>query len=304
MDSRPLFGGIEAGGTKFNCIVASDPDHVVAQTRIPTTSPEITLTAVIDFFRPYASSDQISILGVGAFGPVDLEPRSPTYGFITATPKPGWRNFDLVGALFAGLHLEVVLDTDVNAAALAEATWGSGRGLDSTLYLTIGTGIGGGFTQRGQLLHGLTHPEMGHIRVPHERHVDPFPGNCPFHGDCFEGLANGPAIEKRLGRSAESLPDTDPFWEIEAGYIAAALADYILILSPARIILGGGIMQRRFMFGDIRKKVLQALNGYIQSAAILDHIDAYIVPPGLGNFSGMLGALALAKNPQPGPVSR
>lgn len=303
MDARQLYGGIEAGGTKFNCIIGSDPGHITDQARVQTGTPPDTLQSVIEFFRPYTATRQITTLGVGSFGPLDLDPNSRMYGYITATPKPGWQNTNIAGSLAAGLHLNIALDTDVNAAALGEATWGASRGLDSSLYLTIGTGIGGGLTQRGRLLHGLSHPEMGHIRVTHEPQMDPFPGSCPYHADCFEGLANGPAIKKRLGRAPETLADSDPFWDIEAGYIASALTSYILILSPSRIILGGGIMQRRFLFGPIRQKVLKALNGYVRVAAILEHIEEYIVPPGLGNLSGVLGALALARNAQPGGSS-
>lgn len=296
MKSEGLYGGIEAGGTKFNCVVGNAPEAIEAQTRIPTTTPQETLRRVIDFFQPYASARRIVALGIGSFGPVDLDRASPTFGWITSTPKPGWRNTDILGPLVRTLPIPVTLDTDVNVAALGEVTWGAARGVDPALYLTIGTGIGGGLIQHGRPFQGLSHPEMGHIRIPHNRSLDDFPGNCPFHGDCFEGLANGPAIEKRLGQSAASLADDDPFWTIEAGYIAAALATYILVLSPARIILGGGIMERRFMFPIIRRGVLESLNGYVEVASLLQHVEEYIVPPQLGGQSGVLGAIALARN--------
>jgi fructokinase len=303
MGTEKIYGGIEAGGTKFVCIVGSSPSNIVDRLRIETASPQETLPRVAQFFEPYASSGRIRTLGIGSFGPIDLDRNSPNYGGITATPKPGWQSTNIPAALQTSLHLDVAIDTDVNAAALGEALWGAGRGVDPSLYLTIGTGIGGGFIQNGRPLHGLSHPEMGHIRVPHDRRADSFPGNCPFHGDCFEGLANGPAIEKRLGRRAETLADDDPFWQIEAAYIGAALATYILVLSPARIILGGGIMQRRFLLPVIRRHVLDSLNGYVQCAPLLERIESYIVPPQLGNESGALGALALARQAAVGSMS-
>lgn len=290
-----LYGGIEAGGTKFLCVVGHDPQRILAQVRIETTNPDETLQRVAQFFLPFTAAGRIRTLGLGSFGPIDLDPASETYGCITSTPKPGWQNTPIVRMLGDALRVSVAVDTDVNVAALGEATWGASRGSDPSLYLTIGTGIGGGFMQAGKALRGLSHPEMGHIRIPHDRKVDPFPGNCRFHGDCFEGLANGPAIRERCGRNPETLPDDEPFWRVEANYIAAALCIYILILSPARIILGGGIMQRAFLFPAIRQNVLGCLNGYLQCAAILADIDAYIIPPVLGSRSGVLGALALAQ---------
>lgn len=294
MDSSTISGGLEAGGTKFVCAVGSDPDNIVKETRLETTTPAETLGKVIKFFQPFADSGEITELGIGCFGPLDLDPDSPSFGFITATPKPGWSNTDVAGALAHALHLKVSIDLDVNAAALGEFRWGASQGIDSSLYLTVGTGIGGGYIKDGRSLLGMLHPEMGHIFVPHDLNADPFPGNCPFHGDCFEGLANGPAIERRFNLRGETIPDDDPFWEIEAGYIAAALSDYILVLSPKRIVLGGGIMQRGFLFPLIRKKVLENLNGYVRSKTLLEDIEHYIVPPGLGGRSGVLGAIALA----------
>ena len=295
MRSDALYGGVEAGGTKFNCIVGSGPDSIEAQARIPTTTPAETLQRVIHFFKPYVQIGRIRSLAIGSFGPVDLNKASPTYGWITSTPKPGWRNVDVLGPLKSALQLPTALDTDVNVAALGEVTWGAGRGAAPVLYLTIGTGIGGGLIDGGRAFQGLSHPEMGHIRIPHDLSVDDFPGNCPFHNDCFEGLANGPAIQRRLGQPADTLADDHPFWIIEAGYISAALAVYILVLSPARIILGGGVMQRRFMFPAIRQGVRGNLNGYVELPELMEHIDEYIVPPQLGSQSGVLGALALAR---------
>jgi len=293
--TEKLFGGIEAGGTKFVCIVASDPDHILEQIRIPTTTPDETLNRVIQFFQPFTISDQVNSIGVGCFGPLDLDSDSPTFGFITFTPKMDWSHTDVRGTLQRALNVDIVMDTDVNAAALGEFRWGAARGLDPSLYLTIGTGIGGGYVKDGKPLKGLLAPEMGHLRIPHDRELDPFNGACPFHGDCFEGLASGPAIEKRLGLAGADVPENDPFWEIEAGYIAAALVNYILVLSPKRIILGGGVMSRSFLYPKIRSRVLELLNGYVAHLTVTENIDEYIVPPGLGNLSGVMGAIALAQ---------
>ena len=289
-----MFAGVEAGGTKFNCIVARQPDEVAAQIQFPTTTPTETISKVIEFFRPFRDKGRLAALGVGSFGPCDLVVGSPTYGYITSTPKPGWQNADILGPIQSALSIPAAFDTDVNAAALGESRWGATRGTDTSLYLTVGTGIGGGLIVDGEPLHGLRHPEMGHIRIPHDRSSDPFPGSCPFHGDCFEGLASGPAIQARFGVRGEQLADDDPFWELESDYIAAAVATYILVTSPQRIVLGGGIMQRTQLLPQIRKKVVLLIGGYVRDPAVTDEIDAYIVAPGLGRLSGVLGAVALA----------
>ena len=294
MPTEKLYGGVEAGGTKFVCVVASGPGHIVDEIRFMTSTPEETLRKVVQFFQPFVSSEQIRALGVGAFGPLDLNPQSSTYGFIAATPKPGWSNVDVRGMLQRALQVKIAFDTDVNAAALGESMWGAGKGCDPSLYLTIGTGIGGGYIKDGKPLIGLLNPEMGHIRIPHSRELDPFIGNCPFHGDCFEGLASGPAIEKRLGLTGAAIPEADAFWELEADYIASALMNYILTLSPKKIILGGGVMKREFLFSKIRRRVSELLNGYVSSKSVLEDIHDYILPPGLGNQAGSLGAIALA----------
>jgi len=294
MAKENLYGGIEAGGTKFVCCVASGPEHIVEEVRFATTTPDETLRKTVQFFERYVSSGQIKTIGVGCFGPLDLNPNSPTYGFITATPKPHWSNADVRGALQRGLGVSVAFDMDVNAAAVGEFIWGASRGCDPSLYLTIGTGIGGGYLINGKPLIGLLNLEMGHLRIPHSRELDPFDGNCPFHGDCFEGLASGPAIEKRLGVTGATVPESETFWDIEAGYIASALMNYILTLSPKKIIVGGGVMQREFLFPKVRNRVSELLNGYVSSKVLLEQIDQYIVPPGLGNQSGSMGAIALA----------
>jgi fructokinase len=290
-----LYGGIEAGGTKFVCIEASGPDQIVEQTRVPTTTPAETLGRAIEFFQPFVAARQIDSIGIGCFGPLDLDPASSTYGFITSTPKPDWSNTDVRGIIQHALNVNVAFDMDVNAAALGELTWGASQGCDPSLYLTIGTGIGGGYIVNSRPLTGLLALEMGHIRIPHDPVVDPFRGNCPFHRDCFEGLASGPAIQKRFGSRGESIRDDDPFWDMEAGYIAAALVNYILTLSPKKIVLGGGVMQREFLFPMVRRKVQELLNGYVIHPSLLKKIKEYIVPPGLGSRSGSLGAIALAQ---------
>ncbi len=293
-----LYGSVEAGGTKFVCIIASSPQDIRAQARFPTTSPAETLGRTVAFFKQHAQEAPLSAIGVGSFGPVDLNPDSPTYGHITTTPKPGWANTDVVGILRQELGLPVAFDTDVNAAALGEYRWGAAQNLDSIIYLTIGTGIGGGGIFNGRPLHGLVHPEMGHIRIPHDWQADLFPGVCPYHGDCFEGLAAGPALQQRWGRRAETLPADHPAWALEAHYIALALTNLIVSLSPRRIILGGGVMQRQELFPLIRRRVQQLLNGYVQSPQIVDRIDQYIVPPALGGQAGVLGGIALAAGDQ------
>jgi fructokinase len=294
MKNFQLYGGIEAGGTKFVCVIASGPEHIVAEARFPTTTPDETLRKAIQFFQPFTASRQLGAIGVGCFGPLDLDPKSTTYGSITFTPKPNWSNTDVRGILQRALNVEIAFDLDVNTAALGENLWGASKGLDPSLYLTIGTGIGGGYIKDAKPLIGMLHFEMGHVRIPHDLKLDQFKGNCPFHGDCFEGLASGPAIEKRLGLSGATIPEDDPFWDIETDYIASALMNFILTLSPKKIILGGGVMQREFLFPKIRHRVREFLNGYVSSKSILEKIDQYIVPPALGNQSGSLGAIALA----------
>lgn len=290
-----LYGGIEAGGTKFVCIVGSDPDHISTETTVHTTTPTETIGQVIDFFLKVKEESSITAIGVGSFGPLDLDRTSRSFGYITNTPKLGWANTDLVGRIGRALGLPIVFDTDANAAALGEATWGAAQGLDAVLYLTIGTGIGGGLIINGKPLHGLLHPEVGHMRVPHDWKRDPFPGTCPFHGDCLEGLASGPALLKRWGMPAQSLPSDHEAWTLEAQYIAAGLTNLVCAVSPQRIILGGGVMKLAELFDIIRGKAQELMNGYFDHKLFRDEITDYVVPPKLGNRSGVLGAMALAK---------
>jgi fructokinase len=277
------------------CAVGTGPDDLRAATRFATTTPEETIGTAIAFFREQSKEEPLAAIGIASFGPVDPNPDSSTFGYITTTPKPGWANVEFAGRIRGALDVPVGFDTDVNGAALGEYRWGAARGLDTFIYLTIGTGIGGGGLVNGQRIHGLIHPEMGHIRLPHDWQADPFPGVCPYHGDCLEGLCTGPAIEERWGRRGETLPPDHPAWELEAGYLALALTNFVTTLSPQRIIMGGGVMDQPRLFPLIRRGVQTLLNGYIQAPAILEHVDEYIVPPGLGDRAGVLGAIALAQ---------
>src|SRR5262245_35381209 len=290
-----LVGGLEAGGTKFVCTVGTGPDDLRAEARIPTTTPGETIRHVVTFFTEHASRSPLAALGIASFGPLDLDPHSPTYGSITTTPKPGWQHVDLVGPLRRALSVPIAFDTDVNGAALAEHRWGSARGLGSMVYVTVGSGIGGGALIDGRPVHGLVHPEMGHQRLPHDRARDPFAGVCPHHGDCWEGLASAPALAARWGQAPETLPDEHPAWELEADYLALGLANIVLALSPQRIVLGGGVMTRASLWPMVRTKLTVVLAGYVSSPARGDEIDSYVVPPALGERAGILGALALAQ---------
>jgi fructokinase len=291
----PLYGGVEAGGTKMVCAVGTGPGDIRAETRFPTTTPAETIARMLEFFREQNAHEKLAAVGVASFGPIDPNPSSATFGYITSTPKAGWANTDLAGPLAQELGVPVGFDTDVNGAALGEYRWGAAQGMQTFVYLTIGTGIGGGAMAEGRLVHGLLHPEVGHIRIPHDLRADPFPGVCPFHGDCFEGLACGPSVTARWSRPSHELPSDHPAWQLEAHYIALALNNLICALSPQRIVLGGGIMQQEHLFPLVRREVQHLLNGYIQAPSILSEIDSYIVPPGLGNQAGVLGAIALAQ---------
>ena len=287
-----IYGGIEAGGTKFVCGAGTGPEDLTLDS-FPTESPEATVERVARFFRGLSSRPRA--IGIGSFGPVDLNRESPTYGFITSTPKLDWGQFDLAGAVGRALDLPVAFDTDVNAAALGESRWGAARGLSDFVYVTVGTGIGGGAVTHGQMIHGMVHPEMGHIRIPHNLSEDPYPGGCPYHGDCLEGLASGPAMQARWGTPAESLPEGHAAWDLEARYLALGLATWVCTLSPRRIVLGGGVMRHVRLFPMIRAELGRLLNGYVQARALVDGMDSYVVPPELGNRAGVLGALALAE---------
>ena len=279
----PLFGGIEAGGSKFVCAVGTGPGDIETF-EFPTTQPAETIARAIDFFRKYAPLDAI---GIASFGPIDPNPGSPTFGYITSTPKAAWRNCDFAGAVRRALGWPVEFDTDVNAAAMAERRWGAARGVDNFIYVTVGTGIGAGAVVDGCLIHGRLHPEMGHVRVPHDWSRDPFPGNCPYHADCLEGLAAGPAIEARWGRPGALLPDGHEAWDLEADYLALGIANWTCTLAPERVILGGGVMGRPGLLPKIAVRLPRLLNGYMHTPTLL--------PPELGSQAGVLGAIALAE---------
>lgn len=278
----PFLGAIEAGGTTFRCARGTSPQDAEI-IEFPTGSPAETIARAIDFFRRRPS---VEAIGIASFGPIDPDRQSPTFGYITSTPKLAWRNFNFAGAVREALDVPVAFDTDVNAAALAESQWGAARGLHSFLYITVGTGVGGAAFIDGRLLHGRRHPEMGHIRIPHDRARDPYPGACPYHGDCLEGLAAGPAIEQRWGTRGEHLPDGHPAWDLEAEYLTLGFASLACTLSPQRIIVGGGVMQRQELLPKIRERLIQLVNAYIEPPDI--------VTPDLGVRAGALGALLLA----------
>jgi len=301
--SPPIVGAIEAGGTKFVCAVGSGPgERMQARAEFPTGGdPRATLDLVVAWMREREDRlGPLAALGVASFGPVDLDERSPTYGFITTTPKPGWRDTDILGLLRRAFPaIPIGFDTDVNGAALGEGRWGAARGLEDFVYITVGTGIGGGGVARGKLLHGLVHPEMGHIPMP-VLDGDRFAGSCAIHGRCWEGLCAGPAIAARAGRPAEDLPPDDPAWDLTARYMAHALATLTYVLSPRRIILGGSVRKAGRLGEDAflaatRRHLLRVLNGYIASPALTQSgVGAFVVPPGLSDDAGVCGAMALA----------
>jgi fructokinase len=287
------FVGIEAGGTKFVCGVGTGPDDLAHVTSFRTTTPAETLGRMRDFVLAHAGD--LRAIGVASFGPLDLDRSSSTYGCITSTPKPGWTSTDIVGPLQEATDVPIGFDTDVNGAALSESRWGAAADVDSCVYITVGTGIGGGGLIGGRLLHGLLHPEMGHLSVRRALHDD-FPGSCAYHGDCLEGMASGPAIAKRWGAPAQDLvnPQLERAVRLEGEYLAQLAAAITYMLSPARLIFGGGVMHLDGLLDALRAGTVELLNGYIDVADITEHTDRYIVRPGLGDHAGLLGAIALA----------
>ena len=285
------FGTLEAGGTKMVLSVGNERNELLEQASMPTEDPGKTIPAMIDWFR---DKDIVS-LGIGTFGPVDLDPSSETYGWITKTPKPGWSMTPLLPPMRDELGVPALIDTDVNAAALAEWKLGAAKGLNSCMYVTVGTGIGAGLIIEGHIVHGLVHPELGHMLLrPDAKDQTPV-GFCPYHRGCLEGLAAGPAMEKRWGRKAYELPPEHEAWDLEADYLAQMCANAVCAFSPEKIILGGGVMQQKHLFPLIRQKTQALLNGYVQAEAVLGGIDDYITEPGLGTRSGATGALLLAR---------
>jgi fructokinase len=298
--SEPVLGGVEAGGTKFVCAVGRGPDGVLAEERIPTTSPAETLARVVAFFRAAARAHgPVAAVGVASFGPLDLDPASPTWGRVTSTPKPEWAGADLVGPLREALGVPVAIDTDVDGAGLAEARWGAGRGLDSLVYFTVGTGIGGGAIVGGAPLRGTSHPEMGHIRVPRHPGDTAFAGVCPFHGDCLEGLASGPAVRARWGVPAEALPHDHPAWDMVGHYLGHAVAAVTMVLAPHVVVIGGGVASSPPVLPAVRRWTRRLLAGYPATPRLAGDLEGYVVPPALGDRAGVLGALALAEETIP-----
>ena len=283
------YGSLEAGGTKMVCAIGDEQGHILERVSIPTLAPENTMPAILDFFR----NKNISALGIGCFGPVDLDKKSPTYGHITTTPKLAWKNYDIVGVCEKELGVPVGFDTDVNGSALGEATWGCTKNLDNSIYITVGTGIGVGVIIDKKPYHGMIHPEGGHIFLA--RHPqDPMErGVCPYHELCLEGLASGPSIQARWGKPGVELADRKEVWELEAYYLAQAICSYIMILSPEKIIVGGGVAHQEQMMPLIRAEVLRQMGGYITAKGMQD-LDNYIVLPSLNDDQGILGALKLA----------
>lgn len=287
-------GAIEAGGTKMVCAIGTKEGKLIKRTEIPTTFPEETFGKMVEYFKECEKEGlKIETIGIGCFGPVELNKKSEKYGFITSTPKKGWANVDFAGAFTKAFDVPVGFDTDVNAAVLGEVTFGGAKGAECAIYITIGTGIGAGVYYQGKLIHGMMHPEAGHILLA--RHPkDNFEGVCPYHGNCFEGMASGPSIEKRYGRKASELKDNVLVWEIESYYIAEAIANYICMYSPDKIILWGGVMHQEQLFDMVRQQVKKMLNGYISADILLNtDLSEYIIKPALGEDPGILGALQL-----------
>lgn len=282
-------GALEAGGTKMVCAIGDETGRIFEQVSIPTQTPETTMPKLIEYFKEKG----IDALGIGCFGPIELDKNSPDYGCITSTPKKAWRNFNIVQEFAKVLQCPIGFDTDVNGSVLGEVTFGQAKGKNCVAYLTIGTGVGAGIYIEGKLLHGMLHPEAGHVMI-RKRDDDKYEGKCPYHKTCLEGLAAGPAIEERWGRKAALLVDREEVWELEADYIAQALTGYILTLSPELIILGGGVMHQEQLFPLIRTKVTEMLNGYIQ-AKELEDMEHYIVPASLHDDQGIMGCLELAR---------
>ena len=283
------YGGVETGGSWCVCAVGAGPDQIEAIEKFPTAEPRETVAGIVGFFERHGCPRAI---GVAAFGPIELDPAAAAGGTLGATPKPGWAGWPLGSALRDALEVPVVLETDVGAAALGERRWGAGRGCDSLCYLTVGTGIGAGLLLDGAPVHGLMHPEVGHIRVPHDRGRDPFDGACPFHGDCWEGLAAGPAIAGRWGIAADRLPDHHPAWELEAEYVALGILAIVLIAAPQRVIAGGGVIRRAGLLERVRARLPELLAGYPPGPRIAAD-PGYVVAPALGDEAGVLGAIAL-----------
>jgi fructokinase len=285
-----LYGGVETGGTWCVCALGTGPDDVVSTDQFRTGNPVETLARIVEFFR--AGPAPVAV-GIGSFGPVDLNPDSPTWGYVTTTPKPGWQHVAVAPVLRDALGVPVAFDNDVDAAAIGEHRWGAGRGAGSLCYLTVGTGVGAGLLIDGRPWHGLVHPEVGHLRIPHD---GKFAGVCPVHGDCWEGLASGPAIAARWQASPDQLSDDHPAWPLEADYVALGILSIVSVFSPELVIVGGGVMGRRGLLGMVRRRLRALVAGYLETPALAERIDEFVVAPQLGDRAGVLGAMALASD--------
>ncbi len=292
-----LYGALETGGSRTICAVGDESGQVLEKEVIITSTPDETMAKVLEYFRAKLEvpegEEAICALGVGSFGPVDVRKHSKTYGNVLNTPKIAWRNYPIVQTLKDALNIPVGLDTDVNAALLGEVVWGAAKGLSDAVYIKIGAGIGMGAISGGHLIHGMLHPEIGHIKMVRVE-GDTYKGHCPNHGACFEGMACGPAIHDRWGKSPKELADNAQVWEFEARYISQALTAVTLMLSPQKIILGGGVMHQSKLFPLIRKYLLEEINNYIDTKE-LRNIDSYVVPAALNDNQGIMGALKLAE---------
>lgn len=291
---RPVLGAVEGGGTKFVCMLGTSPDDVVDLATIPTTDPEETIGAVVDFFARSRNEVALSAIGVATFGPISLAPASPDYGCVLSTPKQRWSGARILAPLRRRFNVPLGWDTDVNGAVLGEARWGAAQDVDPVVYLTIGTGIGGGALVNGKTIHGLLHPEMGHLPVP-RLPGDDFPGICPFHGACFEGMVSGPALAERAGRPIADVSADDPIWDLAARYLAQGLAGIVYALSPRRVVLGGGVMRQPHLLPRVRQALVEAVNGYLPIPAFSAEIDSFVVSSPLDQKAGLYGALVLAE---------
>jgi fructokinase len=287
-----LYGGIETGGTWCVCAVGSGPDEIVSEEQFATTEPDETLDRIVEFFR---GTPPLQAIGVGSFGPVDLDRSSPTWGYVTTTPKPGWQQTAVAPVIADRLGVPVAFENDVTAAAVGEHRWGAGQGVSALCYLTIGTGIGAGLLIDGRPWHGLVQPEVGHLRIPYDSGPERFAGICPVHGDCWEGLASGPAIAARWDVAPADLPDDHSAWEIEADHLAMGILSIVMVASPERVIVGGGVMDRSPLLGMVRQRLRELVGGYLQTPMLGEAIDSYLVRPELGDRAGVLGAIALAE---------
>lgn len=291
-NESPLVAGVELGGTKCVCILASGPEDVRGEERIATTTPEETLRSVTEVLRRWRTGPGFAALGIASFGPLELDERSPDHGRIVATPKPGWSGADLT-VLGAGLGVPVSLDTDVNGAAFAEGRWGAARGLRSFAYVTVGTGIGVGTVIEGRTVRGLGHSEAGHLRVARPA-GDDWPGVCPYHGDCVEGLASGPAVKARAGRSGDQVGPDDPVWDMVVHALGGMLHNLVLTTAPERILIGGGVAGGQgWIFPRLRAALLESLAGYATADRIAADVETFLQPPALGDRAGPMGAIAL-----------